>query len=302
MSAPGRRLKPPAPFAQVSRSSGMRTKACMLRTLIAGAALSVTASAAAHADERPLWEVGFGAGVIAFNDYRGANATHVWPVPVPYFIFRGDILKVDREGLRGKLFRQDRVELNLSVDATPPVRNDSARAGMPDLRSTLEIGPELDVHLWRSADRRVKLDLRTPVSAAITIAPDPQRAGTIYDAHLSLDIAQFAGEYGWKLGLLAGPLWEDRRYDNYFYGVAPQYTTPTRPAYDAPGGYAGTQTLVSLSRRYPSFWVGAFLRHDSLGGASFEASPLVQRNNYWFGGFGIVWILRQSSRLVESEE
>jgi outer membrane scaffolding protein for murein synthesis (MipA/OmpV family) len=279
----------------------MRTTACIHRTLIAGA-LFAAACAPVHADEKPLWEVGLGTGVLTFNDYRGANAAHVWPVPIPYFVFRGDILKVDREGLRGKLFRQDRVELNLSIDATTPVRNDSARAGMPDLRSTLQIGPELDVHLWRSADRRVKLDLRTSVSAAITIASDPERVGTIYDAHLALDIAQFRGEYGWKLGLLAGPLWANRHYNNYFYGVGPQYATPTRPAYDAPGGYAGTQTLISLTRRYPSFWVGAFLRHDSLAGASFESSPLVQRNSYWFGGFGVVWILHQSSRLVESEE
>jgi outer membrane protein len=240
--------------------------------------------------------------VLAFNDYRGADASHVWPVPIPYFVYRGDILKVDREGLRGKLFRQDRVELNLSIDATTPVRNDSARAGMPDLRSTLQIGPELDVHLWRSADRRIKLDLRAPVSAAITVAPDPERVGTVYDVHLNLDIAQFRGEHGWKLGLLAGPLWANRRYNSYFYSVGPQYATPTRPAYDAPGGYAGTQTLVSLTRRYPSFWVGAFLRHDTLAGASFESSPLVQRDSYWFGGVGVVWILRQSSRLVESEE
>ena len=181
------------------------------RKLIAGAALFAAACAAVHADEKPLWEVGIGTGVIAFNDYRGANAAHVWPVPIPYFVFRGDILKVDREGLRGKLFRQDRVELNLSIDATTPVRNDSARAGMPDLRSTLQVGPELDLHLWRSADRRVKLDLRAPVSAAVTIASDPERVGTIYDAHLALDIAQFRGEYGWKLGLLAGPLWANRR-------------------------------------------------------------------------------------------
>jgi outer membrane protein len=280
----------------------MRTTACIHRKLIAGAALAAAACTAVQADEKPLWEVGVGTGAIVFNDYRGASATHVWPVPIPYFIFRGDILKVDRDGLRGKLFRQDRVELNLSIDATTPVRNDSARAGMPDLRSTLQIGPELDVHLWRSADRRVKLDLRAPLTAAISIAPDPERVGTIYDAHLALDIAQFRGEYGWKLGLLAGPLWANRRYNNYFYGVAPQYATPTRPAYDAPGGYAGTQTLVSLTRRYPSFWVGAFLRHDSLAHASFDSSPLVQRDSYWFGGFGVVWILHQSSRLVESDE
>jgi MipA family protein len=302
VSARGRRLTPPAPFTQLAHPSKMRIAARISRTLMASATLVATAGVSVHADEKPLWELGLGTGALVFNDYRGADALHVWPVPIPYFLYRGDILKVDREGLRGKLFHQDRIELNLSVDVTPPVRNDSARAGMPDLRSTLQIGPELDVHLWRSADRRVKLDLRVPVSAAITIAPDPQRVGTIYDAHLTLDIAQFPGEHGWKLGLLAGPLFADSRYNRYFYSVGPQYATATRPTYDAPGGYAGTQMLLSLTRRSPSFWAGMFLRHDSLAGASFQSSPLVQRNSYWFGGFGVAWILRSSTRLVESEE
>jgi len=37
----------------------------------------------AHAKEAPLWEVGLGAGAIAFQDYRGSNTTHAYPLPVP---------------------------------------------------------------------------------------------------------------------------------------------------------------------------------------------------------------------------
>jgi MipA family protein len=283
-----------------SRGTPQHTQRALSITLLLVAA--AIGSCAVRADDRPLWEVGVGPGVLAFNDYRGAAASHVYPLPVPYFVYRGDLLKVDREGLRGLLFHQDRVEFNLSGDITTPVRNDAARQGMPNLRSTFEIGPEIDVHLWRSADRRFKLDLRLPASAAITIAADPHRVGTIYDPHLALDIAQYRGETGWKLGLLAGPLYADRRYNSYYYTVAPQYATPTRPAYDAPGGYAGVQTLVSLTRRFPTWWFGFFARHDSLAGASFAASPLVQRDSYWFTGFGFAWILAQSDHMVTSEE
>jgi hypothetical protein len=48
--------------------------------------------------------------------------------------------------------------------------------------------------------------------------------------------------------------------------------------------------------------VGAYLRYDTLAGASFEGSPLVRRNSYWTGGFGIAWMIKQSSRLVEADE
>ena len=50
-------------------------------------------------------------------------------------------LQADRSGLKTKLFNQDRVEFNFSLNATTPVRDNSARQGMPELRSTVEIGP-----------------------------------------------------------------------------------------------------------------------------------------------------------------
>jgi len=43
---------------------------------------------------------------------------------------------------------------------------DLITSGMPDLRSTVELGPSFDFHLFRSENRRVKLDLRMPVAAA----------------------------------------------------------------------------------------------------------------------------------------
>ena len=271
-------------------------------TLTALAALAALAAATTHAEDKPLWEVGLGAGFLVFNDYRGAATTHVYPVPVPYFIYRGKFLKSDRDGLRGLFLDQERVELSLSVNATAPVRNDSARHGMPDLRSTVEVGPQLNVHLWRSAAQRAKLDLRLPVRAALTLQAVPHYVGVFIEPHLALDLAQFQGDDGWKLGLLAGPLFADRRYDDYFYTVAPQFAAADRPTYAARGGYAGSEALASLTRRYSRFWVGAYLRHDWLAGASFENSPLVKRDSYWSAGFGVAWLIRQSDRLVASDD
>ena len=264
--------------------------------------MALLAVHSAWCEERPLWEFGLGPGVLVFNDYRGSDTTHAWPIPIPYFVYHGELLKADRDGVRGQLFHQNRVELTLSLNATTPVRNDSARAGMPDLRSTFEIGPQLNVHLWKSREGLVKLDLRIPVRAALTFEARPHYVGTFTPPVLNLDVVQSRGDFGWKLGLLAGPLWAQRRYNDYFYTVAPQYATPTRPAYEAPGGYAGAQVLVSLTRRFRSFWVGAYARHDTLAGASFEDSPLVKQNSYWSTGIAVAWIIAQSSRMVESED
>jgi len=273
-----------------------------VRALLSLAVLATAATSAARADQKPLWEFGLGAGMFVFNDYRGSNTTHAYPIPVPYFVYRGAIFKSDQEGLRGRLFHLDRVELNLSISGTTPVRNDSARHGMPDLRPTLEMGGSLNIHLWRSSDERFKLDLRLPARAALTLEASPRMIGAFVEPHINLDIAQFRGSEGWKLGLLAGPLFADRRYNDYFYTVSPQYATADRPAYEAHGGYAGTQMLLSLTRRFPGHWCGFFVRHDTLGGASFASSPLVKTNSYWSGGFGVIWVIRRSSQNVESDD
>jgi len=126
----------------------------------------------AEAKQEPLYEFGLGVGALAFYDYRGSDTAHGYPLPLPYLLYNGKFLKANRDGIRGTLFNQDRFELNLSFDATTPVRSDRERSGMPDLKSTVELGPAVDLHLMRSDDARVKLDLRMPL-----------RAGIGYDIH-----------------------------------------------------------------------------------------------------------------------
>ena len=254
---------------------------------------------AAQAKEEPLWEFGLGAGAIAFQDYRGSNTTHVYPLPVPYLVYNGKFLKADRDGVRGTLFNQDWLEINLSFDLTTPVRNDRQRSGMPDLRPTVELGPSLNLHLIRTDDAKVKLDLRMPVRGVITVEASPHFIGWTFSPRLALDLKDPLRFPGWNLGLLAGPLFANRVYHDYFYTVAPQYATASRPEYQAPGGYAGTETLAALSKRYPKFWVGAFMRYDTLAGAAFVDSPLVQRKSYWTAGFGFAWMISRSSTMVE---
>jgi outer membrane protein len=260
--------------------------------------------AGARASEQPLWEFGLGIGAIAFDDYRGASSMHAYPLPVPYFIYRGNILQADRDGVHGRFLNQRYIEFDLSANATAPVfsRTSAPRAGMPNLDSTVELGPSLIGHLWRAQDDRLRLDARAPVRNAITLASPPRSIGWVFAPNLSLDYRPAGVAAGWNLGLLAGPLYAQRRYHEYFYSVAPQYATAERPAYQAPGGYAGSQLLVAVSRRYPNYWLGAYLRHDWLQGAVFDASPLVQQRSYWTGGVAIVWMISASSRMVASDE
>jgi MipA family protein len=264
---------------------------------------SLACSATVLAEEKPLWEAGLGVGGLVFPDYRGSDEMQAYPIPVPYLIYRGDFLKADREGVRGELFDREYAELSISVNATIPVSSDdnSARRGMPDLEPTIELGPSLDLHVWKSPDERIKLDVVMPLRAPVTVERSPKSIGWLFSPRVNLDIGN-VNNSGWNLGLGAGPVFADRKYHDYFYSVKPQYSNAERPQYDAKGGYSGVHVLASLSKRYPKYWVGAYIRYDSLESAAFEDSPLVRSTSYIAGGFGIAWMIGQSKRLVEVDE
>ena len=259
----------------------------------------VVLSTAAQAREEPLWEAGIGLAALSFPDYRGSSHSRGYVLPAPYLVYRGEVFKADRQGLRGIFFRTERVALNMSVGASLPVRSSevSAREGMPDLKPSIEAGPSLELNLWRASDRRAALDLRLPVRAAMTVSSDPRYIGLQFFPHLNVDVDP-SGAAGWKLGVLAGPVFTDSRYNRHFYSVAPEFADARRSAYEARGGYGGTQFIVALSKRFPRFWVGGFARYDTLRGAAYQASPLVTSKRYAAGGIAVSWIFAESSRRV----
>ena len=273
--------------------------------LIAAVAAAITAAMprTARAAELPLWEAGAGIAVLDFPDYRGSDERHILVLPIPYLVYRGDLLKADRESIRGQFYKDDRLDLHVSVNGSIPVDSgdNSARRGMPDLDPTLEIGPNLTVMLLRSDTTHLKL--RFPVRAVIATDLSYARdVGWVFQPQINIDFYDRFPGPGWNLGFAAGPLFGNKRYHNYFYGVAPQFATPERPAYDAGSGYGGLQWIAALSKRFPSYWVGGFVRLDTLAGATFEPSPLVRQNESIAAGFAIAWILGKSQKMVEAEE
>lgn len=271
----------------------------------ATAAVVVTLWASvSHAEQKPLWEFGLGVGALEFPDYRGSDDIEVYPVPVPYFVYRGRFLKADRDGLRGELFDRELAELSLSVNATIPVDSEDnvARRGMPDLKPTIELGPSLELHLWRSADRAVKLDLVMPLRVPITMESSPRSLQWLFAPRLNIDCDDVGGHAGWNFGAGVGPVFAADRFHEYFYSVPARFATPQRPEYRADGGYSGMHVLAAVSKRFSKYWFGAFLRYDWLGGAEFEDSPLMRRRNYLAGGVAIAWMIGESKRKVETSD
>lgn len=252
--------------------------------------------------QRPLWELGLGVAGLRLPDYLGSDQSRYYVLPLPYVVYRGTWLKADRDGARALLFNSQRIKLDVSVAASTPTRSNhnDAREGMPDLKGTFEVGPNLNVTLASSANDRWKLDLRLPVRAAVTVASSPRFVGTTFSPNLNLDVGGIGG--GWNLGMLTGPVFADRKFHAYYYGVDAAYATADRPAYQAHGGYAGWRAVAATSRRFGNMWVGGFVRYDNLRGAAFDDSPLVRRTSAVTFGFGVSWILATSSELVSASD
>lgn len=274
----------------------MSKKTIQMRVAICASAL-LAAAPLARAAPQPLWELGVGAAALSLPDYRGSdvNSTHV--LPLPYLIYRGERLRVDRGGVHGMLLDSDRAQIDLSLNggAGGRSKNNPARQGMADLRPMVEAGPTVNIKLWQSSDQRFHVQLRLPVRAGVTLESSPRLVGWLFSPNLHVSLRDPAALPGWRLSAQAGPVFNDRRYDAHFYSVAAADATATRPAYAAAGGYAGSQATLLASRRFRHVQVGAFVRADALSGAVFRDSPLVKRRNAVSAGLFAAWIFSESS-------
>lgn len=270
-----------------------------MTTLCAAAGAAVPA----HAEQVPLWELGFGLTAISIPDYRGSDERSGYVLPLPFVVYNGDLLKVDRKGIYSRLFDSERVRIEMSADASVPVKSEdnSARQGMPDLDPTFEIGPSFEFCITQSCRGKQVWMLRVPLRAVI--ASDfshVDSAGWVINPHINYDVQNVGPGGGWNFGVAAGPIFASKDFHQYYYGVAPAFVTATRPFYEARGGYSGFRVASAASKRFDNFWVGMFARYDDLSGVAFDDSPLLRTKRAFLAGFGVAWVFARSSTMVES--
>jgi outer membrane protein len=258
----------------------------------------------AVAAEKPLWELGAGVGILQMPDYRGSDKNRVYVLPYPYFIYRGDVLKIDRERISGRLFNTDRVILDFSFFGQVPVKSsdNDARRGMPDLDPTFETGPSLNITLLDNRQEDYKLNLTLPIRAGFsTDFYSLRHEGWIFAPRLVFEKNDLIPKTGVNLGISLGPVLADSAYHRYYYSVEPAYATASRPAYSASGGYSGSALTIGMSKEYKQLVFNIFVSMDFLHGAVIEDSPLVKTRTSIMSGFSVSWIFRKSERNVMAE-
>lgn len=259
---------------------------------------------AAWAQDKPLWEVGLSLTAIYAPDYPGANESRALALPLPFFIYRGDRLRADRDGARAELFETEVIELSFSLGLGLPVRagGNEARSGMEPLATVVELGPALNLTLARWDNRRHDLKLRLPVRAAFTVESPPRSIGGVFTPNVRLTLRNMPWAGGGDVRLSTGPAFASRAYHRHYYGVAPAQATAIRPAYDPAAGYSGWSAATSGVWEIDRLRVFTFVGADNLAGAAFADSPLVKRSGNVSVGFGVAYVFSASGARVGRDD
>ena len=256
----------------------------------------------AQAGHLPRWEMGIGVGSLHTPHYRGSNSEADLLLPFPYVIYRGSFLQIDREeGVRGRLFNNEAVRIDLSLAGNVPVpdTDEGARSGMDALAPLLEIGAELIIDLWRGSDRDHSFSFNVPLRLVYSVG-DPllEFQGVTLSPYLNYKIRQEDQGVLLRYNASFGPIFANSRYNNYYYEVEPEFVTPQRAEYQADSGYGGSRVTLSVTRHAQKYMIGAFARYDNLDGAVFADSPLVETREYFVFGLVFAWILGASDETV----
>ncbi len=275
-----------------------RYNARMSNIRVVAGVVAMMIATAVCAESPPRWEFGLGFGGVSLPDYRGAKARSGYVLPLPYVSYSGERVSVDREGMRGGLFRSERVRLDFSAAAAPPAKSDSgAREDMPELDPAIELGPSLVIDLGKRDGRwSLHLPLRAVVASDFT---HTESLGWVFSPYLKYAVGKNGA---WEYDVSVGPMYASEAYHDYYYEVDPVFATAARPAYDASHGYSGTRVTFTLGKRFDGYWLGVFARYDNLSGAAFESSPLVETDSSLIVGGGIAWILARSTKPAPPRE
>ena len=256
------------------------------------------ASAQAQPSGLPLWEVGGFAGSLSTPAYPASAERLSRNLVLPYFIYRGERLSVDRDGIDARLRLSPDYELDLGVSGSfPASSNDIAvRQGMPDLGTLLEFGPRLKVKL-PSPGSGLRLGLDLPLREVFEVSGGTRSQGLVFEPTLALDMNNVGG--GWSLTAKAGLTWGDQQVNQYFYGVAPAYATALRPAFEAQSGLMSARASLGASKSLSTdVRVFGYARMDYYGLSANTASPLHLQNSSPSLGLGLTWTLGRSEARV----
>ncbi len=266
-------------------------------SLVMGLAWLTTSTIAQAQDSTPpLWEAGLMGGFASTPSYPAASDRTTRAIALPYLIYRGEVLRADRDGIGARVVHTEDLEFDIGFAASLPSRatDNLARTGMTDLGTLLEFGPRLKWTWARpTATSRVRLEL--PLRGVLEFNSGLHGQGLVFEPELIYETRDIVA--GWGFSASGSLVWGDRRLNNFFYGVSPQFATSLRPVYDAQAGLIASRLHLSTSRHFgDDLRLFAFVRLESYAGAANQDSPVHLQSSGSSVGLALAWTLGRSEQ------
>lgn len=234
----------------------------------------------------PLWEIGVGGAARYGSEYLGSSETGAGLSPLPFLTYRSRLLNFGPPVAPGTPYRDRRLEFGVSVDAAPALDSgdNAARAGMDDLPTLVEFGPEAIVQLAETAplfgDQTYgRIEFITQARGVFDIS-DEGVGYTGFVVRPALRYRQNGSlRPGSRVQASIGPIFATEGVHDHYYEVRPGEATADRPAFDAVGGYLGTKAQASF--RYPlnnRLRLVGGVSATYLGGVANERSSLIEED------------------------
>ena len=247
----------------------------------------------------PLWEAGVIGGGVTSPAYPGSTERLSLVTALPYFIYRGEILRIDRSGLGARLVHSDDFELDAGFSGSLPAssKDIQVRSGMDDLGTLVEFGPRAKLTLWRPTEgSRVRLEL--PLRTVMELGGGLNIRGTVFEPKVSLDTRDLGN--GWRLSVATSMVFADNRLSDYFYGVSEHQATILRPSFTAKAGLLSTRLMLDAATNVTKdVRIFGVVRYESYSGSANSESPLMRQSNGVSAGVVVAWIFGRSSNLAE---
>lgn len=239
-------------------------------------------------------ELGGGFSLIEAPHYAGSDQSNFFVLPFPYLVYESKKVSMNREGLNRHLFKGENWDLDMSFAGRLPVQSDDnrAREGMDDLDWLTQAGPAFNYYFLR--DKTSLFKFQFPLHyGLVTDFTYLDYAGWELAPNFRYEKLFESSEAQYRFIGSISSYYGSERFNQLYYGVAPELATANRPEYFAEHGLAGYQLMLGLTRRKDKFWMGAFARFRTVQGAVFEDSPLVKQNENFYVGLAFAWIIHR---------
>lgn len=255
------------------------------------------------AEAPPLWELGVGVAGAMIPDYPGASQSHIQALPFPFAIFRGEVLRSDRnDGTRARMLHTDIYEVNLSGSGGLPTNSEAnqARKDMPDLDWTFELGPRLLIRLHKFDNGgRVKFGLAAR-AAYSTDGVRTRDKGFILEPQFQLSYPGFPSRKSFSFATF-NLGFTDRRYNQFYYDVEPDDVRSDRREYRSSAGFFGADSTVGTAFSLTDpVHLALFVNLSTYSGSANASSPLMRAEAGWSYGLALVWTLKKSPEKASS--